>query len=139
MKRKARILIVEDDLRLAFLMVHVLTRVGCDVEMATTGKKAMEKAAEKSFDLITLDIGLPDGNGLDVCTELKERHISRKTPIIIISAKPDQAAIQEGVKRGAVDYITKPFDVTDFIYRVIFHAKIKSDRASRSEVKGVVA
>jgi DNA-binding response OmpR family regulator len=139
MKRKARILIVEDDLRLAFLMVHVLTRVGCDVEMATTGKKAIEKAAEKAFDLITLDIGLPDVSGLDVCSRLKERHISRKTPIIIISAKPDHEDIQEGVRRGAVDYITKPFDVTDLIYRVIFHAKIKSDRPTSLGIKRVTA
>jgi DNA-binding response OmpR family regulator len=125
MNGKKRILVVEDELPLAFLMVHVLTRVGCDVQMATTGKKAMELATEKHFDLITLDITLPDADGFSICSELKERHISRNTPVIFVSAKPGETDIQEGMRRGAVDYITKPFDVTDFIYRVISHAKVK--------------
>ncbi len=64
-------------------------------------------------------------NGFDICSELKQRHISRKTPVIFISANSCQENIIEGMKRGAVDYITKPFDMTDFIYRVIFYAKAK--------------
>jgi two-component system alkaline phosphatase synthesis response regulator PhoP len=128
MSRKTKILIVENELPLAFLMVHVLTRVGCDVEVANTGKKGMEFAKETQFDLIALDICVPDANGPQICMELKQRHISRATPIIIISAKPREANIHEGLQRGVVDYITKPFDVTDFIYRVILHAKIKANR-----------
>jgi DNA-binding response OmpR family regulator len=136
MSDKARILIVEDELQLAFLMTNVLTRIGCDVETVFTGKKAMELASEEKFDLITLDIGLPDMNGLEVCTQLKERHISRNTPVIFVSAKPCGADIREGMKRGAVDYITKPFDVTDFIYRVILHAKIKTNRPTNMAMEG---
>ena len=130
MNEKKRILVVEDELPLALLMVHVLTRVGCDVQMATTGKKAMELAKDMKFDLITLDIGLPDASGLEVCAELKQRHISRNTPVIFISAKPGETDIQEGMKRGAVDYITKPFDMTDFIYRVIFYAKTNANQTA---------
>jgi DNA-binding response OmpR family regulator len=130
MKGKAKILIVEDELELAFLMTLVLTRVGCDVEAVCTGKKAMKLASETKFDLITLDIELPDMSGFEVCTKLKERHISRNTPVIFISARPCATDIQEGMKRGAVDYITKPFDLTDFIYRVILCAKIKANQAT---------
>lgn len=125
MSDKAKILIVEDELELAFLMTLVLTRVGCDVETVSTGKKAMGLAAEKPFDLITLGIELPDANGYDLCVNLKQRHISRNTPIIFISAQPCQNDIEEGKRRGAVDYITKPFEVTDFVYRIILHAKAK--------------
>ena len=129
MRDKTKILIVEDEMPLALIMVHVLTRVGCDVQMATTGKKGMELARETKFDLITLDIGLPDVSGFEMCSELKQRHISRHTPVVFVSAKPCEADIREGMKRGAVDYITKPFDVTDFIYRVISHAKVRANEA----------
>jgi DNA-binding response OmpR family regulator len=128
MSNKTKILIVEDELPLAFLMTLALTRIGYDVETVCTGKKAMELASETKFDLIALDIRLPDVSGFEVCSELKQRHISRKTPVIIISAKHGKSDIQEGMKRGAVDYITKPFDLTDFIYRVIHHAKASASQ-----------
>ncbi len=79
-KGKTKILIVEDELQLACLMVRVLTRIGCDVEAAFTEKRAMELAAEIKFDLIALDIELSDACGLSICSKLKERHISRNTP-----------------------------------------------------------
>jgi CheY-like chemotaxis protein len=135
MSNKAKILVVEDELQLAFLMTNVLTRIGCDVETVCTGKKAMELATQKRFDLITLDIQLPDANGLDLCTKLKQRHISRKTPVIFISASPVEKDISEGMKRGAVDYITKPFDITDFIYRVIYYARASQQSEASMETQ----
>ena len=123
-----KVLIVEDEMPMAMLMVNVLTRVGCDVEAVCTGKKAMELARNRKFDVITLDISLPDADGFQICTELKERHISRNTPVIFVSSRTCAADIQEGMKRGAVDYITKPFDATDFIYRVIFYAKARRNQ-----------
>lgn len=125
MNRKARILVVEDELSLACLMVAALTQAGCDVEAACTGKKAMKIAAEYRFDLITLDIKLPDTSGFELCSELKQRHISRNTPIIFVSGSNSSEDMAEGKKRGAVDYIAKPFEITDFVYRIIFHAKAK--------------
>jgi DNA-binding response OmpR family regulator len=122
MSSKMKVLIVEDEMPMAMLMVNVLTRVGCHVEAVCTGKKAMELARDRKFDVITLDISLPDADGFQICTQLKERHISRRTPIIFVSASPREQDKSESMKRGAVDYITKPFDVTDFIYRVIHFA-----------------
>ena len=126
MADKAKILIVEDEIPLALLMVHVLSRVGCDVQFAPTGKRGLELAQENKFDLITLDIDLPDINGLEICREVKQRHISRKTPVIFISGRPCEEDVQRGLEAGAVDYITKPFDVTDFIFRIVSHAKAKA-------------
>jgi DNA-binding response OmpR family regulator len=127
MRDKIKVLIVEDELQLACLMVRVLTRIGCDVEAAFTGKKAVELATEMKFDLIALDIELSDASSLSVCSKLKERHISRNTPILFISSKLCQSDIEEGRRRGAVDFITKPFDVTELIYHVIFYAKVKAN------------
>lgn len=123
---KIRILVVEDDTPLAMMMVFALTHAGCDVDAVHTGKKGLELAREHRFDLITLDIKLPDINGFDLCSELKQRHISRSTPIIFIFASPAPEDIAESKKRGAVDYITKPFDMTDLIYRVIFQCQGKA-------------
>jgi DNA-binding response OmpR family regulator len=125
--KKKRILIVEDELALACLMIAALTRAGCDVEAACTGKKAMKIAAERKFDLITLDMKLPDTTGFEICSELKQRHISRNTPIIFVSGSPTPEDIVESKNRGAVDYIAKPFEITDFIYRVVQHAKMPSN------------
>lgn len=125
MNRKARILVVEDELSLACLMVAALTQAGCDVEAACTGKKAMKIAAENKFDLITLDIKLPDTTGFELCSELKQRHISRNTPIIFVSGSHSSEDMDEGKKLGAVDYIAKPFEITDFVCRIVFHAKAK--------------
>jgi DNA-binding response OmpR family regulator len=123
MKDKVKILIVEDDMPLAMAMISVLTMMGCDVEAAHTGKKAMEKAAETKFDLITLDIKLPDTNGFELCRELKQRHISRKTPVIFISASPCEQYRLQSLKLGAVDYIEKPFNASSLVSRLLAHVE----------------
>jgi len=84
MSFKAKILIVEDDTPVAMMMVHVLSRAGCDVRVANTGQKGMELARENKFDLITLDVDLPDISGFEICSELKQRHLSCHTPIVFI-------------------------------------------------------
>lgn len=122
---KMRALLVENETPLAMMMVFALTRVGFDVDAVHTGKRGLALAREQRFDVIALDAKLPDADGLELCSELKQRHISRKTPIIFISASSAPEDITESEKRGAVDYIVKPFDMTDFIYRIVFHAKVK--------------
>jgi DNA-binding response OmpR family regulator len=123
MNRSPKILIVEDEMPLAMLMINVLTMVGCDVEAVHTGKKALEKAAQTKFDLITLDISLPDADGFLLCKELKERHISRHTPVIFISASPHDEDRKQSLKLGAVDYIEKPFNAGNFVSRLLSHIK----------------
>ena len=131
MTDKTKVLIVEDDTPLAMFMVNVLSRAGCEVQVAHTGKKGIELGQEKKFDLIALDIDLPDLCGLAVCRELKQRHIARHTPIVFVSAQSDEEYRQRGRDAGAVDYITKPFDATDFISRIVAHVK---DSPSRSRI-----
>jgi DNA-binding response OmpR family regulator len=133
MKDRVKILIVEDEMPLAMMMVSVLTLQNCDVQVARNGRKAMALAAEKRFDLIALDIKLPDMTGFELCSELKQRHISYKTPVIFITASTREDDIAEVKKRGAVDYLTKPFDATELIYKVIYHAKAKLKQKVRVE------
>jgi two-component system sensor histidine kinase ChiS len=120
---KAKILIVEDDTPVAMMMVHMLSRAGCDVLVVPTGKRGMELAQENKFDLIVLDVDLPDISGFEICSELKQRHLTRHIPIVFISKWFREKDRQRSLELGAVDYITKPFDVADFVSRILAHSK----------------
>jgi DNA-binding response OmpR family regulator len=126
MNRKARILIVEDDIPVAMLMLFLLVRAGCEAETATTATKAMQMAEGGDFDLITLDVDLPDGNGFNLCSHLKENPRLRDTPIIFVSARSSLEDQQNGLDVGATDYITKPFEVFEFAPRILSHVKARN-------------
>ena len=139
MRDKVKILVVEDETPVAMLIINILTRAGCDVQAVHTGRKGLALATETRFDLITLDVDLPDLNGFSVCRELKQRHLTRNTPIIFISGRPCEEDIQRGLEVGAADYIAKPFEVTDFIFRIISHAKVGNDFDLKKSAEGTAA
>jgi DNA-binding response OmpR family regulator len=119
---EAKILVVEDDTPLAMMMVHVLSRLGCNVQVASTGKKGLELAQACRFDLITLDIDLPGVSGLEICVELKQRHLTRNIPVVFVTGRLAEHDVQRGLEAGAVDYIPKPFGV-EFASRLLSHVK----------------
>jgi DNA-binding response OmpR family regulator len=89
------------------------------VLIAHTGKKGLELAQENKFDLITLDADLPDINGFEICSELKQRHFSRHTPVVFVSACATLEDQQHALDLGAADFIEKPFDTQDFLSRIL--------------------
>ena len=121
MTMKAKILIVEDDTSVAMMMARLLERAGCDVRVADTGEQGLELALVNRFDLITLDVDLPGMTGLGILQELRQRHISRRTPIVMISGRATEEDRQHALELGATDYITKPFPAVDLIYRIMSH------------------
>jgi DNA-binding response OmpR family regulator len=116
-----KILIVEDDTPDACMMVYLLTSAGCETEVATTGKKAKEMAETGNFDLITLDVDLPDGNGFKLCSRLKEHPRLHDTPVVFVSGRSCVEDQQHGLDVGAADYITKPFETFEFAPRLLSH------------------
>lgn len=121
---KARILIIEDQMAVAMMMVFLLTRASFDVSVAHTGEKGLVLALETKFDLIVLDTDLfPSINELDVYSELKQRHFTRHTPVVFVSERSSLEDQQRGFDVGAADYITKPFDTSDFVQRILACAK----------------
>ncbi len=120
---KARILIIEDDIPVSMMMVYLLTRADCETEVAATGKVAMQLAEEGDFDLITLDVDLPDGNGFNFCSRLKGHPRLRDTPVIFVSGRLRDENQQRAFELGAVDFIEKPFGASEFVSRVLSCAR----------------
>ena len=121
MSGMAKILIVEDDMPVAMMIAYLLTRAQCEVAFAHTAKKGMQLAEEGNFDLITLDVDLPDGNGFQLCSRLKEHLRLRDTPVVFVSARCLIEDQQHGLDVGAADYITKPFETFEFVPRLLSH------------------
>ena len=115
----------------AMMMVYLLNRVGCETEVAGTGQKAMQMAETGNFDLITLDVDLPDGNGFEICSRLKQNTRLCDTPIVFVSGRPCEQDVRRGLESGAVDYITKPFDALDFAPRLLSHIRQVKETALR--------
>jgi two-component system alkaline phosphatase synthesis response regulator PhoP len=113
---KRRILLVEDELSLASLIKLNLSIEGYVVEHTENGKKAVELFRQQNPDLVILDIMLPELNGLDACRQLKK--IKPEIPVLFLSAKSSGSDRIEGLKSGADDYLTKPFNLEELLLRV---------------------
>jgi DNA-binding response OmpR family regulator len=111
-----RILVVEDDSLLAQGLTRVLTRAGHAVDKAETGVQADKALRAASYDLVVLDIGLPDIDGFEVLRRLRLRHAAAN--VLVLTARDAIEDRVHGLDLGADDYLTKPFSVTEFEARV---------------------
>lgn len=111
-----RILVVEDEPGIALGLEDDLRLEGWDVELVADGAVASKRAREGSFDLILLDVMLPGKDGFDVCRELRRSGL--KTPIIMLTAKAQEAEKILGLDIGADDYVTKPFSPKELRARI---------------------
>jgi DNA-binding response OmpR family regulator len=114
-----KILIVDDQEDVAMTMRFLLGLAGCEAEIALTKAKAMEMAQTGVFSLITLDVRMPDADGLALCAELKRNPRLRDTPIVMVSGQCSLEDQQRGLDAGAADYIIKPFDNSEFAARLL--------------------
>ena len=111
-----RILIVDDDEELCMTLGDRLRQEGYDVEFASDGLTGFDKIITSSFDLIILDIILPERSGLDVC--IAARHEGIATPILFLTARSQMVDRIIGLKVGADDYLSKPFESMELLARV---------------------
>ncbi|UTW66964.1 response regulator transcription factor [bacterium SCSIO 12643] len=113
---KQRILLVEDDPSIAELVKLHLENASYEVDHVDTVRAGMDHAMNQSYQLVLLDLMLPDGDGMDVCRKLRMEKI--QTPIIILTAKNEEIDKVLGLESGADDYVTKPFGIREFLARV---------------------
>ena len=111
-----RILVVEDDTAIAFGLQLDLQGEGYDVEIESDGARALQRARTEAFDLILLDVMLPGKDGFEVCRELRKS--GSKTPVIMLTARAQEAEKVMGLEIGADDYVTKPFSPRELRARV---------------------
>ena len=117
-----KILVVDDEVDIAELMKDILEDEGYDVEIAHDGKTAIYKIKEESFDLILLDVMMPDISGTEVCANIRN---DTSAPIIFVTAKTNLTSKLVGFEVGADDYITKPFVNEELVARVKAHLRRK--------------
>src|SRR5918912_2018587 len=110
-----RILLVDDDQSVQTLLTYPLRKEGYEVIAASTGQEALDRFREGQFDLVVLDVMLPEVDGFDVCRQLRARS---SVPIIMLTAKAEELDKVLGLELGADDYITKPFSMREFRSRV---------------------
>ncbi|MCC5942005.1 MAG: response regulator transcription factor [Balneolaceae bacterium] len=110
------ILIVEDDPTIRLLVKKALEHHGGIVSEADTAKKGLDYAGDGDFDMIVLDLRLPDGNGYDVCAKIREN--GDNTPILILSADHETDVKVKNLSAGADDYLTKPFSIDELLARI---------------------
>ena len=113
-----RILIIEDELAIAELEKDYLELSGFQVEVETTGDVGVERALNEDFNLIILDLMLPNVDGFEICKRIREE---KNIPVIMVSAKRDDIDKIRGLGIGADDYITKPFSPSELVARVKAH------------------
>ena len=111
-----RILVVEDDRLLNTTLCYNLSANGYQVESSLTKKEAEQLCQKQSYDLIVLDVNLPDGNGFDFCREIKTRYPD--IAVIFLTANDMESDMIKGFELGADDYVTKPFPMSVFQKKV---------------------
>ncbi len=115
---KPCILVVEDEAPLVTLLRYNLEEAGFEVEEALDGEEALISVRERRPDLIVLDWMLPAVSGIEVCRQLRRRPETRDVPVIVLTARSEEADRIRGLDSGADDYVTKPFSPKELIARI---------------------
>ncbi|MDK1029033.1 MAG: response regulator [Anaerolineae bacterium] len=105
----AKILIAEDEPDIRELVAFILQFAGYDVVTGTNGEEAVQLAKSESPDLILLDVRMPRMTGYDACRQIKADPNLKNVPVVFLSAKGQEAEVQDGMEAGAEEYLLKPF------------------------------
>ncbi len=127
------VLLAEDDPSISDPLARALRREGYDVDVSSDGPATLGRALGGGIDLIVLDLGLPELDGLEVCRRLRSE--GRATPVLVLTARADEVDTVIGLDAGADDYVTKPFRLAELLARV--RALLRRGSAETQVVQGV--
>ena len=130
-----KILVIEDEPDIRRNLEYNLSREGFSVSTAASISEANTLLTSTDYNLILLDLMLPDGSGLDLCKSIKSNSDTESIPIIILTAKDDEVDKVVGFELGADDYVTKPFSVRELILRVKAVLKRGERKSDNMEVQ----
>ena len=113
----AAILAIEDDWTVRTVLEHTLASAGHDVDVAPAISDARKLLADRNYDMVLLDLNLPDGNGLDLLRDLR-KDLGSAVPVLVLTGLRQEEAVVRGLELGADDYVTKPFSPPELLARV---------------------
>jgi DNA-binding response OmpR family regulator len=113
-----RILLVDDELSVQKLLTYPLRKEGYEVVPALDGREALDRLREDNFDLVVLDVMMPKMDGFELTRRLRAEEATSRIPIILLTARAQDADLQQGFDAGADDYIRKPFSPQELRARV---------------------
>jgi len=134
---KPKILIVEDEAAVVTLLRYNLEHQGFEVDAVSDGEEALVAVEENPPDLILLDWMLPQLSGIEVCRQLRRKPATKQLPVILLTARGEEADTVRGLDSGADDYVTKPFSPAELTARV--HALLRRSRPALSDEALTVA
>jgi signal transduction histidine kinase len=130
---RSSVMVVDDAPENLWMLSGILENWGYQVTAVPDGKKALELAEASPPDIIILDIAMPDMDGYQVCSKLKESSRLHEIPVVFISALTDTGDIVNGFKKGGVDYITKPFQADEVKARIETHLRFQKQKVQLKE------
>jgi len=137
-KREATKILIVDDVAINIdLMKSILQDSNYLIAAAKNGRSALAKTMANVFDLILLDIVLPDIDGFEVCRQIKASSLNRETPVIFLTAQRDEESLVKGFRLGAVDYVLKPFSAEELRARVELHISLKKAREELKKARDI--
>ena len=143
---KTRVLVVDDITKNLQIVGTMLRNAGYEVMPTTSGAQALERVRVQLPDLILLDLMMPEMDGLQVCQRLKADPLTRRIPVIFLTASNEMEHLVKGFEAGAVDYVTKPFNPPELLARVRTHVELQQARQrlremnnEKNEFMGIVA
>jgi DNA-binding response OmpR family regulator len=137
--RGARVLVVEDDRHIRDLVVLHLGLEGLTAVAAATGSEGLRLAKADPFDLLILDVMLPELDGVTVCRAVRRESMNADVPILMLTARREEADKVLGLESGADDYLTKPFGIREFVARVRALLRRRPSRPAAGQALPIVA
>jgi len=127
-KKTFMILIVDDEPKNIQLLANILNEEKYEFEYAMNGEEALNWISSKKFDLILLDIMMPDMDGFEVCKQIKNNESTKHIPVLFLTAKSELNDLVHGFQVGGSDYVTKPFQQLELLARIKVQAELKTLR-----------
>lgn len=127
------ILIVDDVVQNIQVIANILDFGGYKIAFAQSGKEAIERVEQNKFDLILLDVMMPQMDGFETAEKIKQMPLAKNIPIMFLTARDDDESIIKGFEIGAVDYVTKPFNSAELIARIKTHIRLRKAEANLRE------